>query len=439
MAEEKLLNRWIMVAAALVMQLCLGILYSWSVFVGPLLKQYKAQGWTPDTTSWVFSTSIVFFAIGMIGAGRWQDKKGPRIVGITGGILLAVGCFVASGMNAMGPEMAKPILFFGYGMLGGLGVGFAYVTPIATCVKWFPDMRGTIVGLAVFGFGAGSLIFGPLCAALIAGGFWKVGIPRVGTLYISDVLPAYGVQTTFVIIGIIFLICVCGAAMIFRVPPAGYVPAGWTPPPPSAKKPGFTKYDYPPNEMVKTPQFWLLWVAYAFGASCGLMIIGVASPMGQEMAKITPAEGAAAVGILAIFNGLGRLALGWLSDKIGRLMTLVVMTVIQVAVLIAIGFGMTTSYGSYTFAISFIGACYGGYLVMMPALTADFFGTKNLGVNYGWLFTAWGFAGVLGPRAMAYLKKTSGAYTQGMYVVAALVIISGALVLLTKAPKAKEA
>lgn len=438
MAEEKLPNRWIMVVAALVMQLCLGILYSWSVFVKPLLDQYKEQAWTASDMSWVFSTSIVFFAVGMIGAGRWQDKKGPRIVGITGGILLAVGCFVASAMNAMGPAMAKPLLFFGYGVLGGLGVGFAYVTPIATCVKWFPDMRGTIVGLAVFGFGAGSLIFGPLCAALIAGKAWTLAIPRLFSVELMT-FSAYGVQTTFAIIGVIFLICVCGAAMIFRVPPAGWVPAGWTPPPPTAKKPGFTKYDYPPGEMVKTPQFWFLWIAYAFGASAGLMVISQASPMGQEMAKITAAEGAAAVGILAIFNGLGRLFLGWLSDKIGRLMTLVVMTVAQVIVLVAIGFEMTGSYATYTVAISVIGASYGGYLVMMPALTADFFGTKNLGVNYGYLFTAWGVAGVIGPRAVASLKASTGGYTQAMYLIAALVIISGVLVLITKAPKAKEA
>jgi OFA family oxalate/formate antiporter-like MFS transporter len=418
MAEEKLPNRWIMVVAALVMQICLGILYSWSVFVRPLLTMYKEQGWTPSDMSWVFSTSVVFFAVGMIGAGRWQDKKGPRIVGITGGILLAAGCFLASQMELMGAGSAQAILFLGYGVLGGLGVGFAYVTPIATCVKWFPDMRGTIVGLAVFGFGFGSLVFGPLCAKLIV---------------------EVGVHSTFAIIGGVFLVFVCGAALIFRVPPAGWVPAGWTPPPPSAKKPGFTKYDYPPGEMVKTPQFFLLWIAYAFGASAGLMVISQASPMGQEMAKITAAEGAAAVGILAIFNGLGRLFLGWLSDRIGRLMTLVVMTIAQVITLGAIGFGMTTSYITYTTAISVVGACYGGYLVMMPALTADFFGTKNLGVNYGWLFTAWGCAGVIGPRAAAYIKASTGAYTQAMYIISALLVISGVLVLITKAPKAKEA
>ena len=199
--EEKLPNRWTMVAAALVMQLCLGILYAYSVVRGPLMKEV---GYTVKQAGYPYMASLFFFAVGMIIAGRWQDKAGPKKVGITGGVLLALGAAVAGAMyqNLGG-------LIFGYGILGGLGVGFAYVTPIATCIKWFPDKRGTITGLAVFGFGAGTLVFGPLLSKLIA---------------------SNGIATTFYIVAAIMLIFVCGAAAMFKVPPAGYRPAGWNPP-----------------------------------------------------------------------------------------------------------------------------------------------------------------------------------------------------------------
>ncbi len=212
MADEKLTNRWLMVAAALVMQLCLGVLYSWSVFRGPLMKQL---GWTVKEAGYPLMASFFFFAVGMIFAGRWQDKAGPKKVAIFGGVLLAAGCFLS---GIIGQTVGGMV--FAYGILGGLGVGFAYVTPIATCIKWFPDMRGTITGLAVFGFGAGTLVFGPLINKLIA---------------------SMGLNSTFFVVGAIMLVCVCGAGSMFKVPPAGYKPAGWNPPAQAAGSP--TKLD----------------------------------------------------------------------------------------------------------------------------------------------------------------------------------------------------
>ena len=208
MADEKLTNRWLMVVAALIMQLCLGVLYSYSVFRGPLMKEV---GFTVKQAGYPYMASLFFFAVGMIVAGRWQDKAGPKKVALFGGVLLAIGAGLAGVLyTTVGG------LVFAYGILGGLGVGFAYVTPIATCIKWFPDMRGTITGLAVFGFGAGTLVFGPLISKLVA---------------------SSGIANAFFAVAAIMLVGVCGAGSMFKVPPAGYKPAGWNPPTPSAGSP----------------------------------------------------------------------------------------------------------------------------------------------------------------------------------------------------------
>jgi len=268
MADEKLTNRWLMVVAALVLQLCLGVLYAWSVFRAPLMKQF---GWTVKEAGYPLMASFFFFAVGMIVAGRWQDKAGPRKVAIFGGVLLAAGCILA---GAIGQSVGGMV--FAYGILGGLGVGFAYVTPIATCIKWFPDMRGTITGLAVFGFGAGTLVFGPL---------------------INKLVSSMGLANTFYTVGVIMLVCVCGAGSFFKVPPAGYKPAGWNPPTPSSTTP--TKSDWTPNEIIGNGQFYVLWLIYLFGAAAGLMIIGQAVPIGLEVAKLDPKVAAMVQGLLA--------------------------------------------------------------------------------------------------------------------------------------------
>jgi OFA family oxalate/formate antiporter-like MFS transporter len=205
--ENNLGNRWRFVVAALVMQLCLGALYSWAVFRGPL---ETLHGWSKSTSIAPFRYSLLFFTIAMILAGFWQDRKGPRLVGSVGGLLLGTGCLLAAWLGD-----TPGGLIFAYGILGGLGVGFAYVTPIATCIKWFPDKRGMVVGLAVMGFGAGSLIFAPLLESLI------------GT---DAAQYASTIPRTFVIMAVIFYLFVIGAAQVYRVPPAGWSPAGWSPP-----------------------------------------------------------------------------------------------------------------------------------------------------------------------------------------------------------------
>src|SRR5512143_2547270 len=403
MAEERVTNRWIMVIAALVMQLCLGILYAYSVVRGPLMKEV---GYTVKEAGYPYMASLFFFAVGMIIAGRWQDKAGPRTVGIVGGVLLALGAAVAGMMyKSLGG------LIFGYGILGGLGVGFAYVTPIATCIKWFPDKRGTITGLAVFGFGAGTLVFGPLLSKMIA---------------------SSGIATTFYTVAAIMLIFVCGAAAIFKVPPAGYKPAGWNPPAPA---PGaqVVKTNYLPSEIIKTGSFWILWLTYFIGAAAGLMIIGQAVPIGVEVAKLDKAVAAGGLGVMALLNGLGRLAWGSVSDKLGRTKTVMLMFAEYIVAFVLI-LPNSDSFLKWLVGICIVGFSYGGSLALMPSITADYFGTKSLGTNYGYLFTAWGCAGLGGPYMIDYIKSTTGAFTNAMYAITVACVLGIVLTFISKKP-----
>ncbi len=407
MAEEKLTNRWLMVAAALVLQLCLGVLYAWSVFVAPLKAQF---GFSVKEASYPYMASLFFFAVGMIFAGRWQDKAGPRKVAIFGGLLLGAGAILSGVLH-----QTVGGLIFAYGILGGLGVGFAYVTPIATCIKWFPDMRGTITGLAVFGFGAGTLVFGPLINKLIA---------------------SSGLATTFYILGVVFIVCVCGAGSMFKVPPAGYKPAGWNPP--AAAAATVTKTDWTPNEMVGNSQFWLLWIIYFFGAAAGLMIIGQAVPIGLEVAKLDPKVAAGGLGIMALLNGLGRLAHGSISDKLGRTKTVILMFVEYIIAFVLI-LPNSDTFLKWLVGICIVGFAYGGYLALMPSITADYFGTKSLGTNYGYLFTAWGCAGLGGPFMIAAIKAQTGAFTNAMYAITVACVLGIVLTFVSRKPVFKGA
>jgi len=417
MAEQ--VNRWKFVYAALVMQLCLGVLYSWSVF-RPILE--KANSWTGPQSIAPFRYSLMFFTVGMIIAGFWQDKKGPKLVGSVGGAFLGLGCLAAAFMYKS--EMG---LNFAYGILGGLGVGFAYVTPIATCVKWFPDKRGTIVGLAVLGFGAGSLIFAPVIEALLG---------KDPALYDANL------QKTFIILGVAFLVCVIGAAQVFAVPPAGYKPEGWTPPAAATSASGAViKAEFSPAEMIKTWQFWALWLIYFLGTSVGITAIGQAAPLVKDLAKTAAVMSAgAALGVMSAFNGVGRLAWGATSDKIGRKYTTIAMFV---AYIIACVFLLrnVTSFPQALAGLCVVGFSYGGYLAMMPSFTADFYGAKNVGANYGIVFTAWGICGFIVPGYFAKIiqaAKEAGniaaGYNQTYFTLAGMCVVGIVLVVLLRKP-----
>lgn len=401
--EERLPNRWLFVIAAVLMQLGLGNVYSWSIFRNPLMSLH---GWSIQEATLPFTLCVVFFAVGMIIAGRWQDRVGPKIVAMTGGVLLGAGFLLAGqfGRTLLG-------LYITYGVLVGLGVGFAYVTPIATCVKWFPDMRGFITGLAVLGFGAGSLIIAP-----------------VGTWLISQI----GVYGTFAVLGVIIGLLVVIAGAILRNPPVGWKPAGWTPP---NNGPGSAEQrDYPPSEMAKTFQFYLIWVVFLFWAGVGLMVISQAVPMGQELAGLSATVAAGALGLMSILNGLGRPAFGFISDHLGRKGATILAQAVFILTLLFI-LPNARDFALYTLGISLIGFAYGGSLSVMPAFTADYYGTKHLGINYGWVFSAWGAAGVLGPIIGAQVRAATGAWGGAFIVLAVLSAAAAALILIARPPK----
>ncbi|HUQ90139.1 MAG TPA: OFA family MFS transporter [Bryobacteraceae bacterium] len=410
-------NRVRYAAAAIFMQVLLGVIYSWSIFRSPLAQLH---GWTKAQTIAPYRYSLLSFAAGMILAGFWQDRKGPRVVASAGGLLLGTGCLLAAwiGDTVNG-------LVIAYGLVAGFGVGFAYVTPIATCLKWFPDKRGMIVGLAVMGFGLGPLLFGPLLEALIGKDPSRLGetIPR-----------------TFLILAAIFYVGVTGAAQFYKVPPPGWKPIGWTPPSGRAGS-----GELAPRQMLSTWQFYALWTLYFLGTSVGLTAIGEASPQLQEMAKTSAIMSAgAALGVMSIFNGLGRLTWGSVSDRLGRKTALLGMCAVSILACVGV------LRDAREFLPLLIGLClvafsYGGYLALMPSMTADYFGPRNVGANYGLLFTAWGICGFVVPGYFAAIMdraKSSGdlagGYREVYYTLALMALIGAGVSILLKAPTAPE-
>ena len=307
-----------------------------------------------------------------------QDRKGPRLVGSVGGLLLGAGCLLAAWIGD-----TPTGLILAYGVLSGAGVGFAYVTPIATCIKWFPDKRGMIVGLAVMGFGAGSLIFAPLLEALIGtdASRYQETIPR-----------------TFMVMAAIFLVCVIGSAQFYRVPPAGWRPAGWSPPE-TAGAAG--TQEFTPREMLGTWQFYVLWLIYFLGTSVGLTAIGQASPIIREMgAEGEVLTGGAALGVMSFFNGIGRLSWGSLSDKLGRNRTVVAMYAVYAVACLAL-LRNASGFWPLLVGLCMVGFSFGGYLALLPSFTADYFGSRHVGANYGIMFSAYGLCGFIVPRYFA--------------------------------------
>lgn len=382
MAGEKTFNRWLVVVGAMLIQVSLGAVYIYSVFKPSLIAKFPT--WSATDLALPSQLILAFFAMGVIFAGKIQDKIGPRIVATVGGAMLGAGLIIAS--------FATDLLMFtiAFSVIGGLGIGTAYVCPIATCVKWFPDKRGMITGLAVAGFGAGALVFTPIAKAFIA---------------------SSGIMATFMYLGIIFLVAVVLGAQLMIVPPAGYKPAGWTPPAPAAGAGKSGGGDFTTMEMLRTPQFYLLWITYFAGCMAGLMIIMNITNMWQspsmiDLAKAMPTvskdafktvadQGALAVMIVAILNAAGRLVWGQVSDIIGRKTTLMILFAYAGVIMLLLN--TFTSYTMFLVGVCSVGFCFGGFLGLYPAVTADYFGTKNVGANYGFMFAAFGAGGLLGP------------------------------------------
>jgi len=397
------LNRWWRVVGGMMMNLALGTLYAWSVFVAPLEKEFH---WKRADTSTIFTIAVVVFALTFIVAGRLQDKLGPFWISLTGAVLVSLGFFLCAYTTSL------TYLFICFGVIGGLGNGFGYATPIPVMSKWFPDKRGLAVGLAVGGYGAGSAIFGPLSA--------------------SYLIPHFGWRTTFQVLGVIFLFMTVIGAFLLKNPPAGYKPEGWTPAPSS--KAAATTYDFSPGETLATPTFYFMWIAYAFGCAAGLMVISQLVPFAKSVG--IPSTTLASVGLIvgATGNAMGRILSGWMSDHLGRINVLRLMigiSMVAMPILYSVG-GNVAALFVMLFIVYW---CYGTQLSVNGAAAADFWGTKNAGINYGMLFTAWGVAGLLGGRIGGKLYDKYHNYQAAFYTAAVLALVALISEFLAKRPK----
>jgi len=429
--EGKSPNRWLVVAGAILIQLALGAIYAWSVFTAKLTDAAGDYAFTASQTAWVFSIGLATFAIVMVLAGRLLPHMGPRRLAIAGGLMLGAG-YVAGGL--FGDQFWVQLLSIG--IVSGAGIGLAYVVPIAVCVKWFPDKKGLITGLAVAGFGFGATIWVKLA------GSWFGGLINT-----TNVFGLPGVQSVFVIYGIAFTLLVLLGSAVMINPPEGYQPAGWVQPDPDDGAVDGS-VDFETREMLRTPQFYMLWIVFVFTGIAGLMVIYCIKLFGIDALEYRGVVGAGAItgtamAWYAIFNGFGRIAWGSISDRIGRKRAITVMAALQgVTMLITyhvfINFGMVLGFIG---AAALIGFNYGGSFALFPAITADYFGNRKVGSNYGWMFTAYGIAGLAGPLLAGYFKDSVQGASQpsvwmAPFIIAGAVCLLGAVIMsLTKPPE----
>ncbi len=413
-------NRWLVVVGAVLIQLSLGALYAWSVFTPALTAE--PFNFTKSQTQWIFSVGLLCFAVAMLFAGRWQAAAGPALPARVGGLLLGVGYVAAKFVGTSFPGLLITI-----GILGGLGIGLAYVVPIAVGVKWFPDKKGLITGLAVAGFGFGALIW------MKVAGEW------------GHLIDKYTVSNVFMYFGITFFLLVMIGSYWMKNPPAGWKPPGWTPAS-ATQVGGGDNLGLTTREMFATPQFYMLWLMYLCGSMAGLMVIGLIKLFGIEVlqgrAGLTEAAASAVAGtamgvFFAIGNGLGRILWGGISDKLGRKMSLTLMMAIQGAILLLFATIGASPIGLYI-ASAIVGFNFGGNIALFPVATADTFGNKTVGTNYPWVFTAYGIGGIAGPQIGAYFGSL-GAWNTAFVVGGSACFLAAILGLLLKRPQAQHA
>jgi MFS transporter, OFA family, oxalate/formate antiporter len=399
-------RRWRIAAAGFLMQMALGAVYAWSVFRVPLVKQFH---WSIEQVTLTFTISIFVLGVAAFFGGLWLNNVGPRAVALTGGFLYGLGVFLASysGHNLWW-------LYVSYGLIGGTGVGFSYIVPVAVLVKWFPDRRGLITGVAVGGFGAGALVTAPVATKLI---------------------QSVGVLHTFAYLGIAYLVITIATGWFMQNPPDAWKPAGWIPSVTQRAQRAVT--DYTLGGALKTWQWWALWALLFLNTSAGISIISQEAPMFQEIARVGAVAAAGMIGVASLGNALGRVFWAWISDIITRRWTFVTMFLLQIGLFwILPGATSAVVLGALSFVVLM---CYGGGFGAMPAFTADYFGSKNVGPIYGLMLTAWGAASAFGPLLIAHMRQSSGSYASGLHAVAGVMAISTVLPILVSPPKSGSA
>jgi OFA family oxalate/formate antiporter-like MFS transporter len=403
-------GRWLLVIFGMFINLCLGTIYSWSVFVAPLTTYFTkdlGQAVTANDVLMPFSVFLAFFAITMAFAGKYIEQYGPRNITIVGGILTGLGWLLASFATSV------PMLYVLYGIIGGIGVGIAYGVPVAVAARWFPDRRGLAVGLTLLGFGFSAFFTANIAAYLIV---------------------AYGVMTTFRIFGIAFIILTVLLALPLKFPPAGWKPAGWVPPAPVAGQ--AVTCEFRRGEMIKTRSFYALWACYFIGCLAGLMAVGIAKPVGSDIG-IEAGLATILVGVFAIFNGFGRPVFGALTDKLTPRNTALISFVL--IALVSVLMWQVPTVPVYILAFVVLWGCLGGWLAIAPTTTGCYFGTGDYPRCYGVLFLAYGAGAIAGPQLAGFIKTSTGSYI-GVFPYVMVLAVIGFIIAFTmlKPPKAPE-
>ncbi|WP_041855897.1 L-lactate MFS transporter [Candidatus Korobacter versatilis] len=396
-------NRYFIAVAGVAIQMALGAVYAWSVFRTPLVLRF---GWSLSQVTLTFTISIFTLGVAAFFGGLWLNRSGPRVVALAGGLLYGSGVILAR-FSTNGLWW----LYLTYGVIGGAGLGLGYIVPVAVLVKWFPDRRGLITGIAVGGFGAGALITAPLATMLIM---------RAGIL------------STFAYLGVAYLLVTVLAGWFMQNPPDGWQPRSTIRKNAKPQHPN----DFSLREALHTWQWWALWVTLFLNTTAGISVISQEAPIFQELTHVSVAGAAALVGIVSIGNALGRVFWAWVSDLITRKATFVVMFLMQV-VLFWILPGVTSVTLATLIAFTIL-MCYGGGFGTMPAFAADYFGATNVGPIYGLMLTAWGTASAFGPLLIAHTRETSGTYRGALHLIAVIVLVSTAVPLVVSAPRRKS-
>jgi len=412
-------SRWLVPPAALCVHLCIGQAYAFSVFNLPMTKLIGIAKAGPDDFTipelgWIFSIAIVMLGLSAAILGRWVEEGGPRRAMFTSACCFGGGFLIA----AFGVSIHSIwVIYFGYGFVGGIGLGLGYISPVSTLIKWFPDRPGMATGMAIMGFGGAAFIASPLSVWLMA-------------QFTSD--THIGVMETFIIMGIIYFCFMIVGSIIVRVPASNWKPAGWTAPA-QPKKLVTDKHVFV-YEALKTPQFWCIWIVLCMNVSAGIGVIGQSSAMIQEMfpGKVTVVAAAGFVGLMSLFNMGGRFFWASMSDFIGRKNTYFAFFILGIACYCFVPYsGEVGSVVLFVIPFAIIFSMYGGGFATVPAYLKDMFGTRYVGAIHGWLITAWSAAGIVGPVLVNYIRQYNldqgmakrDAYNNTMYVLAALLVV----------------
>ncbi|MDO7597794.1 MAG: OFA family MFS transporter [Pseudomonadota bacterium] len=456
-------NRWLIAPAAIAIHMCIGSVYAWSIFNPPLIKQFgvvasSAGDWSFSSVVWIFSTAIVFLGLAAAIGGKWLEEVGPRATGFLAACLWGGG-FIIGSIGISSHELW--MIYLGYGVVGGCGLGLAYVTPVSTLIRWFPDRRGMATGIAIMGFGGGAMIAAPLKTYLlkhfyqapeylgktadinlvteggrrfaeIAGSkvevviasvtdMAKLPVPGPEGVYVIGTGDT-GVASVFITLGVLYFIVMTIAAFSFRVPAKGWKPEGWVSPAANESAKSLVTDDHVHiDQALKTPQFYRLWIVLCFNVTAGIGVIGVAKTMitdifGPSLPDIVDASFAATyVLMISVFNMSGRFIWASLSDYIGRKNTYHIFFALGILLYVSIPYIATQASinPAVTWLVMFyavtmiIFTMYGGGFATIPAYLADIFGTMHVGGIHGRLLTAWSTAGILGPFVITYLRQNS--------------------------------